>query len=167
MTHGISEEAWIQYVDDQLSAAERRRIDAHLVECSACSEFLLRIAGVDRILEREACMFREAFPLDPDCVHVALAEVLVRALDSDAKEQALTHRAVAEHLRRLEEVLAAMCGSWTAVNALRLAAMNSIARSPEHLTQTNWPSFLENLTLIASVFCGDAGARLLWEHGQL
>jgi len=167
MTHGISEEAWLHYVEDQLAATERRRIDAHLADCNACSEFLLRMTGADRILEGEACRLREAFPLDPDRVHVALAKVLVRALDSDAKENALPHTEVTEHLRHLEEVLATMCGSWTAVNALRLAAMNSIARSPEHLTQTTWTPFLERLTAITSVFCGDAGARLLWEHGQL
>jgi hypothetical protein len=70
-------------------------------------------------------------------------------------------------MKYLEGILAAMCGEWTAVNALRVAANSSLGGLHEPVTQDNWMSFLKKLTSITSVFCGDAGARLLWEYGNL
>ncbi len=167
MIHGISEQAWIQYLDKQLEVSERERIEAHLADCAECREFCKRMARTDEFLHRLADEHAERFPLQNEQLHINLAKVLARVLDAEAREGALSRPAIAQRMKYLEEILAAMCGEWTAVNALRVAATSSLAGAHEHVTQDNWMSFLKKLTSIASVFCGDAGARLLWEYGNV
>jgi predicted anti-sigma-YlaC factor YlaD len=167
MIHGISERAWIQYLDKQVEASERERIEAHLAGCGECREFCKRMARTDELLHRLADEQAERFPLQNEQLHINLAKVLARVLDAEAREGALSRPAITQRMKYLEEILAAMCGEWTAVNALRVAANSSLAGAHEQVTQDNWMSFLKRLTSITSVFCGDAGARLLWEYGNV
>jgi predicted anti-sigma-YlaC factor YlaD len=167
MMHGISERAWIQYLDQQLEASERGRIDVHMVSCAECREFCRRMGRADELLHRLADERAERFPLQNEQLHINLAKVLARILDVEAREGALSRPAIAQRIEYLEELLAAMCGEWTAVNALRVAAHSTLAGAHVQVTQDNWMAFLKKLTSITSVFCGDAGARLMWEYGNV
>lgn len=78
-----------------------------------------------------------------------------------------TFSPIHKRLDELESVLAEMCGSHTAVRALEAAAKSSPARSLEQMTVESWQPFLDNLTSIAAVVCGEFGAQLVLETGQI
>ena len=166
MNHGISEQDWIEYLDNRLLPGERGRIDEHLLTCRQCQEFERRMARTVEMLQDVGDVTRRHYVMQDEQLYVSLAKVLGRVLDVEASEKSLGRRAILERLNYVEELLATMCGSWTAVNALRVAAKSSLVGSVDNLTEHNWISFLKKLTSITSVFCGDAGARLLWEYGQ-
>ncbi|SRR6266545_534849 len=167
MTHGISEQQWLDYLDQQLDSGERARVELHLAGCVECREFHSRISRTVKSLQEMGVEMRHGFPLDDEQLHISLAKVLARVLDAEARRDGLSQADIEERLNHLEDCLALMCGSWTAVNALRVAARNSIHDSLGQLTEDNWPVFLKRLTSIASVFCGDSGAKLVWEYGKL
>lgn len=167
MTHEISEQEWIDYLDWRLDGSARAGIEAHLAGCQECREFYERLKRTVRLLDVAGTEVNRGLPLADDQLNLGLARILARILDAEARQQHLTPRAVEERLNHLEESLAKMCGSWTAVNALRVAAEGTQARSLDQLTPDNWAPFLERLTSIASIFCGTAGARLVREYGQL
>jgi hypothetical protein len=50
---------------------------------------------------------------------------------------------------------------------LSAAARVSPARSLEQVTLENWTPFLTSLKSIAIVMCGETGAHLVWESGQI
>jgi hypothetical protein len=50
---------------------------------------------------------------------------------------------------------------------LHAAAQRTAVPSPEVLTEVLWPDFLENLSSITSVLCGDPAAMLVTELGRL
>ena len=60
-----------------------------------------------------------------------------------------------------------MCGSRTAANALQAAAQIAAVRSPEQVTPDNWEPFLDSLTSIATVMCGETGVHLIREGGRM
>lgn len=165
--HGISEQQWVDYLDRNLDGAETARIKAHLGACAECRKQHEGMLRTVRSLETAAARVRDFFPVEQERTHVALAHVLARVLDAEAKEQKLTGDEIRVRLEQLEEILTDLCGSWTAANALRVAARTTIDDSLGKLNRANWLSFLKRLTSIASVFCGDTGARLVWECGQL
>ena len=167
MNHGISENDWIEYLEGCALPAERTRIDEHLFTCSQCQEFGRRMARTAEILKDVGEATRRHYGTQDKQLDISLAKVLGRVLDVEASEKCLGHREIVERLKYVEELLATMCGSWTAINALRVAANSSLVGSVDNLTEHNWMVFLKKLTSITSVFCGDAGARLLWEYGQL
>lgn len=167
MMHGISEQQWIDYLDQRLDDSERARIAVHLAGCPECREFHGRISRTVKSLQEMGAEMRRGFPLEAEQLHISLAKVLARVLDAEARREGLSQVDIQERLNHLEDCLALMCGSWTAVNALRVAARSSIHDSLGQLTQDNWPMFLKRLTSITSVFCGDTGARLVWEYGKL
>jgi hypothetical protein len=165
--HGISAEEWIDYLDRRLDGSARARIEAHMADCSKCREFYGRIESAVKSLEAAGSEIIRGLPLGDEKINLSLAKILARILDAEANQQQLTPAAISERLNHLEELLALMCGSWTAASVLRVAAEGTRARSLNHLTQDNWASFLERLTSITSVFCGTAGARLVREYGRL
>ncbi len=166
--HGISEQQWIDYLDQRLLGGDEHAcIDAHLADCHECRELHRRMSRTVKSLQEMGFEVGRRFPVDEDQLHVSLAKVLARILDTEARQQRLTHTGIQERLDQLEEMLALMCGSWTAVNALRVAAKNTLVNSLDELTTDNWTSFLKRLTAIAEVFCGDTGAKLVWEYGKL
>ena len=76
-----------------------------------------------------------------------------------------TPEQIRQWLERLELVMA-MCGTRTAAQALQYTAKGSPARSLELVTSENWEPFLENLTSIAVVMCGEPSAHLMRRNGQ-
>jgi anti-sigma factor RsiW len=165
--HGISEQQWIDYLDRRLDAGESARVEAHLDTCAECRAFQARMARTSLSLREAGARVRGSFPVEAEQTHNALAHVLARVLDAEARQQKLSRPEIEERLEQLEEMLAEMCGSWTAANALRLASRNAIHDSVDNLTRENWPTFLKRLASIASVFCGDSGAKLVLEYGSL
>lgn len=165
--HINSEEDWVNYIEGRVKPAERLKLETHLEECAECNDLYGRLLRTEMTLKKSGLKAKSDFVITEEEINVGLAKVLARILDSEATAQNLNRDAVQVRLEQLEDILAAMCGSWTAVNALRVAAEGTLAKSPANLTQETWIPFLKKLKSIASVFCGDTGAKLVWEYGQL
>jgi anti-sigma factor RsiW len=165
--HEISEAVWMDYLDETIDVKEKLRVDNHLTVCEECQDFYQRMVKTENTLKAAGVEITNSFQISQESVSVNLAKVLARILDADAQKQNLSRNEVEERLNELTTILATMCGSWTAVNALRVAAEGTIAKTPGRLTRETWIPFLERLKKISAVFCGDVGAKLVWEYGQL
>jgi len=166
MTHLFSEEEWNDYIDGRIDEEARDRIEAHIIGCLSCWEFYERMATATRALTACGAGLRAAFALQDRRLNAGLRAVFAKINETEAAKRGLPLRAIQQRLDALAEVMAPMCGSQTAIKALRAAAQVSPARSLESVTEDNWTSFLSSLKPIAAVMCGETGARLVWESGQ-
>lgn len=169
MTHVISEETWNDYIEGQIDDEARDRIEAHLIGCLSCWEFHERMANATQALRVNGAGMRAIFALQDQQLSAGLRGVFrkINAADTERTER-VPHprRAIQQKLDALAAVMTPMCGSQTAIKALRAAAQVSPASSLERVTEDNWTSFLASLKSIAAVMCGETGARLVWESGQ-
>ena len=162
MIHGISDQEWVAYLDGELEAVDRDRLETHFIGCAICWEFFDRVARTTARLDAAGKATRHSVPLSDDELHRSMSEVLARI-----RRGRLQTTEVRERLDCLERVMAPMCGTTTATRALRAAAQGSPAQSLEYVTADNWTPFLSSLRSIAAVMCGETGAHLVWESGQL
>ncbi len=165
MIHGFSEQDWNDYVEGLADEPLRDRIEAHFIGCLSCWEFHDHMAHATKALRQTGKQVRAAFALQDEQLHAGLRGVFEKISVAE-KSTAAPHRAIQQKLDALAAVMAPMCGSYTAVNALRAAAVGSPARSLEQVTVDNWTPFLKRLKSIAAVMCGETGAHLVWESGQ-
>ncbi len=169
MIHGFSEEEWNDYIEGQVDDEARDRIEAHLIGCLSCWEFYERMANATRALRVNGAGMRATFALQDRQLRAGLRAVFAKINAAEvwtSKAGALSHHSIRQKLESLVAVMTPMCGSQTAIKALRAAARISPARSLELLTRDNWEPFLASLKSIAAVMCGETGARLVWESGQ-
>lgn len=169
MMHLFSEEEWNDYIEGQVDDETRDRVEAHLIGCLSCWEFYERMANATRALRVSGAGTRAIFALHDRQLHAGLRGVFakINAVEAEGRNAgAQSHRTIQQKLDALAAVMTPMCGSRTAIKALRAAAQVSPARSLERVTEDNWTSFLASLRSIAAVMCGETGARLVWESGQ-
>ncbi|HKC87461.1 MAG TPA: zf-HC2 domain-containing protein [Blastocatellia bacterium] len=166
MTHLFSEEEWNDYIDGRIDEEARDRIEAHIIGCLSCWEFYERMATATRALTACGAGLRAAFALQDRRLNAGLRAVFAKINEAETAKRERPLRAIQQRLNALAEVMAPMCGSQTAIKALRAAAQVSLAASLESVTEDNWTSFLSSLKPIAAVMCGETGARLVWESGQ-
>jgi hypothetical protein len=166
MTHLFSEQEWNDYIEGQIDDETRDRIEAHLIGCLGCWEFYERMATATRALRASGAGMRAIFALQDRRLRAGLRAVFAKIDEAEAAERDRPRRAIQQRLDALAAVMAPMCGSQTATNALRAAAQVSPARSLELVTEDNWTPFLTSLKSISAVMCGETGARLVWESGQ-
>lgn len=162
MMHGFTEQEWEGYLEGQLTPEEQDRIEAHMLGCWACWDRYDQMKlTTDQLYEAGAEVRHSVQPSEMQ-LQVALRQVMQRVnpLAEATPEQ------IQQRLERLELVMARMCGTRTATQALQYAAKGSPARSLELVTAENWEPFLENLTSIAGVMCGEPGAHLVRRNGQ-
>lgn len=161
--HGLTDQEWIDYFDGVMEPEARDRLEAHLIGCELCWEFHDRMARTGERLRAAAERTRESLPFGDAQLHQALGSALGRLRGGAARPPA----SVRARLDDLTAVMAPMCGVQTTSQALRAAALSSPARSLDAVTSDNWEPFLASLTSIAAVMCGETGAHLVWESGQL
>jgi hypothetical protein len=169
MVHTFSEETWNDYIEGKIDDETRDRVEAHLIGCLSCWKFYQQMANATRALNVSGAGMRAVFALQDPQLHAGLRGVFakIQAAEADRTDRlAQPRRLIQQKLDALAAVMAPMCGSQTAIKALRAAAQVSPARSLESVTEDNWPSFLANLKPIAAVMCGETGAHLVWESGQ-
>jgi hypothetical protein len=166
MRHGFSEKEWNDYVEGQGDEEMRDRIEAHLIGCLACWEFHERMAHTTQALRAAGAGMRAIFAMPDQRLRAGLRNVFAKIGMAEIDEVSSSRRTVKEKLDALVAVMAPMCGAQTALKALRAAAVVSPARSLERVTEDNWTPFLKSLKSIATVMCGETGARLVWESGQ-
>src|SRR5262245_36258277 len=166
MTHVFSEEEWNDYIEGRIDEEARDRIEAHLIGCLSCWEFNERMAKATRALRASGAGIRATFALQDRQLSAGMRAVFAKINEVEAAKRDQPHRAIQQRLDALAAVMAPMCGSQTAIKALRAAAQVSPARSLELVTEDNWTPFLASLKSICTVMCGETGARLVWESGQ-
>jgi hypothetical protein len=166
MVHLFSEEEWNDYIEGQVDDETRDRFEAHLIGCLSCWKFYERMANATQALRVSGAGMRAVFALQDRQLSAGLRSVFARIDEAEAAKRDHPRRLIQQRLDALAAVMAPMCGSQTANNALRAAAQVSHARSLESVTEDNWTSFLTSLKPIADVMCGETGARLVWESGQ-
>jgi hypothetical protein len=169
MIHGFSEKDWNDYIEGLADESLRDRIEAHLIGCWDCWDFYGQMARATGALRSTGENIRASLTLPDRALHAGLRgvfEKLKAAESAMGLTDASRHRTIGQKLEALAAVMSPMCGSQTAINALRAAAVNSRAQSLDQVTADNWPSFLNHLRSIATVMCGETGAHLVWERGQ-
>ncbi|MEP7340344.1 MAG: hypothetical protein ABI977_21605 [Acidobacteriota bacterium] len=169
MIHGFSEKDWNDYIEGAANEALRDRIEAHLIGCWNCWELHDQLAHATEALSATGEGIRQSLALQDYQLHAGLRGVFEKLTAAELVTRHSTaspHHAIQQKLDALAAVMTPMCGSQTAINALRAAAINSPAMSLERVTADNWPPFLNRLKSIATVMCGETGAHLVWERGQ-
>jgi hypothetical protein len=162
--HGIKPEEWEAYVEGSLPAAEHDHLEAHLTNCWGCWEHVEELQTATAQLREAGAKVRRSLPLPDVQLHAGLQRALAKLRTAENAADAAT---IQQRLDFLAHVLAAMCGTQTAQQALRVAAQRSGAQTLESISADNWDSFLLRLTSIATVMCGETGAYLVQESGQL
>jgi hypothetical protein len=166
MTHLFSEEEWNDYIEGEVDDETRDRFEAHLIGCLSCWKFYQRMANATEALRVNGAGMRSVFALQDRQLSAGLRAVFAKIDEAEAAERDQPRHVIQQRLDALAAVMAPMCGSQTATNALRAAARVSHARTLDRVTEDNWTSFLTSLKPIADVMCGETGARLVWESGQ-
>jgi predicted anti-sigma-YlaC factor YlaD len=159
MRHEITSELWEDYLEGDLTLAERSRIEAHLRTCVACRALATQLTNCTARLHETAEKF--------DAIPVASATKVDSAWQAMLLRMSVDETPLQQRLDELEAAMTVLCGSHTAARALHAAAAESPARSLTRLTHENWDPFLQSLLAIAQALCGRTGARLILESGQL
>jgi hypothetical protein len=167
MIHGISEKVWNDYLEGQLDDSGRDRIEAHMIGCLSCWEMHEQMALTTQALRRAGEEMRDDLALQDHQLRQGLRGVFARIRAAEMDTIFNRQSFIKDRLDALAAVMAPMCGSQTARNALSAAARISPARSLEEITPENWTPFLTSLKSIAVVMCGETGAHLVWESGQI
>jgi Putative zinc-finger len=167
MIHGISEKEWNDYLEGEIDEATCDRIEAHLIGCLSCWEFHEEMALTTQALRSAGAEMRDNLTLQDHQLRKGLHGVFARIRSARMETVFSTQSSIKQRLDALAAVMAPMCGSQTARNALSAAARVSPARSLEQITLENWTPFLTSLKSIATVMCGETGAHLVWESGQI
>lgn len=166
MTHVFSEEEWNDYIEGRIDDETRDRIEAHLIGCLSCWEFYEWMATTTQALDASGAKMRAVFALQDRQLSAGLRGVFEKISKAETAKRDQPRGVIQRRLDALAAVMAPMCGSQTAMKALRAAAQVSPARSLELVTEDNWTPFLASLKSISAVMCGETGARLIWESGQ-
>jgi Putative zinc-finger len=167
MIHGISEREWNDYLEGQLDEASRDRIEAHIIGCLSCWEFHEQMALTTQALRSAGEEMRDNLALQDHQLRKGLQGVFARIRTAEIETVFNKQSSINQRLDALAAVMAPMCGPQTARKALSAAARVSPARSLEHVTIENWTLFMTSLKSIATVMCGETGAHLVWESGQI
>jgi anti-sigma factor RsiW len=165
--HGISDEDWEDYLCDRLPGRAREEIEAHLATCQTCREVYERVKRATRLLWQAGADARRSLAPPDGHSYRGMLSLFTRVVKENVDGTAAHKRSIQARLERLELVLGEMCGAHTAAVALSTAARSSPARSLERLTAESWQPFLKNLTLLTARVCGEFGAQLVWESGQI
>lgn len=163
MRHGISEEEWDDHLLGKSAPGARVRIDAHLLSCPKCWERYQREYSTTNTLEAGAAQARELLNMDDQRLPAMFAEIMGKI-----RAQGLTPGSeISQSLDSLKAVLEPVFGPTAAQRAMHLAASDSSSVPLNRITHENWNSFLEKLSAIVSIICGDIFAGVIWEHGYI
>ena len=140
-------------------------MEEHLRACEECNHLRRNVMAMENQLQLAGKRLKDSFPANQDRAQKAAQSCLEGIHKMEEASQ--TSAPVLERLTTLRAFMTPLCGSETVSRALCAAAQRTAVRSPEVLTELLWPDFLENLSTITSVLCGDPTAMLVSEVGRL
>lgn len=156
MTHGLSRDEWIDYLDGGCTPEQRKGIEAHLMVCSDCRELAACFGTVDTTLQWFAQRLREDAAVQSEEIAAALRKTLERTGD----------RGVSAKIGMLYFLLASMCGEKVSGRVIRSAAHRAVTASSYSLKGELWPGFLDHLHSIVAPLCGEPAATLIRTRGM-
>jgi anti-sigma factor RsiW len=165
VNHRYSWHHWVDYLEGALPEQQRTEMEDHLRTCDECSHLRRSIMAMENQLQLAGKHLRDSFPVNRDRARQAAELCLQRIGGSTSAPDSCA--SVLERLTVLRDFMTPLCGSETVNRALGAAAQRMAVQSPEVLTEVLWPDFLENLSSITSMLCGDPTAMLVSEVGRL
>ena len=165
MNHRYSWHHWVDYLDGVLPEAQRTEMEEHLHSCEECSHLRGEIMAMENRLQLAGKHLRDSFPVNCDRARLAAESWGQSPREKDSALQSTA--SMLERLTALRHFMTPLCGSETVSRALEAAAQRTAVRTPEQLTERAWPEFLENLSSITGLLCGDPAAMLVSELGRL
>ncbi len=165
MTHGITEQQWVEYIDGGLDAETRERVLTHANNCAECANLLSDLKAWRELMTVEAARLRHACAL-PDN---QLDDMLTRSLERihEAEPAALRRGldwTVREAMSLLHSLTESFGGPGTARATMDLAVLRSTDSRGE-ITGSNWKLFVANLSEVIDSVCGSAAARVVGRAG--
>jgi hypothetical protein len=165
MTHGISEQQWLEYIAGGLDRAERERVLTHAERCADCARLLSELEAWHDLMTAEAARLRRACRL-PDG---QLDDMLARSLERiHAAEPAGLRQGLAWTVREAMSLLSSLTESFGGPGTARATMDLAVLRSTDSrgvVTGTNWRLFVANLSEVIDSVCGSAAARLVGRAG--
>ncbi|HZR28585.1 MAG TPA: hypothetical protein VFA71_07375 [Terriglobales bacterium] len=140
-------------------------MEEHLRACEECGHLRNNVIAVENKLQLAGKRLRNSFPLNQDRTRQAVESCIESISKTDAAVPNST--SMLDRLTTLRAFMTPLCGSGTVTRALRAAAQRTAVPSPEALPEVLWPDFMENLSAITGVLCGDPAAVLVAEVGRL
>lgn len=165
VNHKYSWHHWVDYLEGALAEEQRAEMEKHLQVCEECSRLRRNVITMENRLQLAGKRLRGSFAVDQNRARQAVDTCWESIRKADAAAQ--NSASVLDRLTTLRAFMTPMCGSETVTRALHAAAQRIAVQSPEALTEVLWPDFLENLSSITSVLCGDPAAILVAELGRL
>ncbi len=164
MAHGISEQDWLRFIDGNLDAAARRRLEDHIASCPDCTAEAGELRHWHVLLRDEGYRLSEALRMEESHVETLLERSLER-MRQVAPMGVRRAWSVRDGLTILRFVMDPICGSGATRAAINLAILRS-AGAGRDLTGTNWGLFVGNLREATSLICGQAAGRLVFRAGS-
>lgn len=165
MKHVFRAEEWELYLTDPNALKTRAMFDAHLVNCKQCWELYQQESPAMRALSEAGQEARRELTIDEPKLRIMFSHMMTN-LGAEKSELNVTAQ-IQRSLEFLKSVLHPVFGSKATQRALQLAAHGSSGRSLDRMTVEGWNAFLDQLTAIVSIICGDVFASLIREHGKL
>ena len=165
MKHPISYDEWLGYLDGALEEADAARVRRHIESCSDCESTWSDLLAATESLRTAARRFVEAHDGDAAAVRRGRERVLARIRGPQgavALEAIVGGELTIGRLRRLQRVVAPVCGAQTAFRLI----VESAGRTSVKDGAAAWGRFLDQLTELTSALCGRSTARLVLRIGS-
>ena len=165
MKHPIDYDDWLGYLDGDLDQMRTTRVREHIEHCSECCSTWNELLEATAAMRSAAREFEVVHAFGEDEVRSGRERVLarIRTLESRSTlESVAAGELTVGRLRKLQHVVAPVCGARTAFRLIVAAA----GRTPVPQGTAAWLVFLEQLTDLTSALCGRSMARLVWEIGN-
>ena len=163
MNHKYSQQEWIDYLEGDLAPRQREEMDQHLQACDKCSRFYQNMLEVEGKLRFAAQRQRESLRISEARARQAADACILQM----PKTGTQVSPAVRRKLTTLENFMSPICGSETTARAMHVAAHRTSVASPEVIGEVLWEDFLENLSSVAGMLCGEPAANLILQVGSL
>lgn len=165
MNHPISYDEWLGHLDGALGEADAARVRGHIEGCTECKATWDDLLAATASLRGAAREFLSAHTVEDAALRRGRERVLARirapqgsvALESIAGGELTIGR-----LRRLQRVVAPVCGAHTAFRLI----VASAGRTPVRDGAAAWSRFLDQLAELTSAVCGRSTARLVLRIGN-
>jgi hypothetical protein len=163
MWHEFTEEAWESFLSGALTA-ETSALNAHLRACAECRAMVERLRQSEVQFKQATHAARQQLALQDEQIYHGLRGIFLRLLTQEAEVN--QQQLIEPWLRALEATLSELCGNQTAPHMMQTAARRSPARALENIETANWQPFLEHVTALTQVVCGEVGSQLVTEIGR-
>jgi anti-sigma factor RsiW len=169
MKHSISYDDWLGYLDGALPPPQSNHIRAHLETCVECRNLYEELLAATATLRAAGESYRERRTLNETAVRSARKQVWsrIRAAEASGTLEDLAGPVLSlNRLRRLQALVAPVCGARTAFRLI-LAAVTGMPAAPEASgCGDDWTCFVRKLKELTSAFCGRTTAMVVWDLGQ-